>query len=158
MIERMALTPQGQLWTFQHIGQVRWLFVFLAWCLSWLPKRIISSLIRVAQSCKDQPSFEAIKDYLNPSAVEACIHLAEHEMKEICDLDLAGLEHFKDRIRMLYGQSDGWAPVEYYHNLISVLPGCKAELAKEDIPHAFVLHDNDRVADIVINWFLSDNK
>jgi len=123
MIERMAQTPQGSTFFFQHLSQVKLLLVFLTWCLTWLPSWATDKLIRTVQSCKDQPSLQAIKDYLNPGAVKACIHLAEHEMLEIKDLDLESLDSFKDQIRMLYGKSDGWAPVHFYHNLITILPG-----------------------------------
>ena len=35
--------------------------------------------------------------------------------------------------------------------------GVKAELASEDVPHAFVLHNNDKVAETIVKWYSSDN-
>ena len=63
-----------------------------------------------------------IRDLICPQAVSASLHLAVHEMGEIKGLDDDTLDTIKD-CRMLYGQTDDWAPIDFYHNLLSVIPG-----------------------------------
>jgi len=154
MIERMAETPNGSSFFFQHLSVLRRPLIFLTWLVSWLPEGARYSLIKACQSCQDQPSVRAINDYVNATAVEACIHLAQHEMAEIKALDLQSLTIFKEKVRCLYGQNDGWAPKEYRESLLKAVPEVRTEMA--DMPHAFVLHENQKVADIILRWIKED--
>jgi len=157
MIERMAETPNGSTFMFRHLGSLNYPVAAFAWILNALPTAALDWIVRKVQPCKDAPSARAIRELICPQAVSASLHLAQHEMREITDLDTNGLQAFKSHIRMLYGQTDDWAPIGFYHNLLSVIPGIKAELASDDVPHAFVLHDNEKVAETLVKWYSSDN-
>ena len=87
--------------------------------------------------------------------IEKCIFFqAQHEMAEIKALDLQSLTNFKEKVRCLYGQNDGWAPKEYRESLLKAVPEVRTEMA--DMPHAFVLHENQKVADIILRWIKED--
>jgi len=157
MIERMYETPNGKgawLQTFY----LKWLMIAVSWLLNTLPHKWKKSLVQCFQSCDDPPSLNAIMDTVHPGRVRNALHLSAHELLEIKDLDVDTIEKFSDGLRFYYSPTDGWAPVAFYHNLVKSVPGIRAEMAPSDkpIPHAFVLYENDRVADIVSHWYQCD--
>ena len=90
----------------------------------------------------------------NGGYIEVHFFQAQHEMAEIKALDLQSLTSFKEKVRCLYGQNDGWAPKEYRESLLKAVPEVRTEMA--DMPHAFVLHENQKVADIILRWIKED--
>jgi len=157
MMERMyALSAGKRVWVLAYY--FRWLACFTAWFLNILPTSIKEGAIRLAQSCEDEPSFNAIMEFGHPARVKNVLHLARHEVLEVShNLDAAAVEKFKDRLWFFYGPTDQWAPPSFYENLIEKVPGVRAEMGAADnpIPHAFVLTKNDEVADIVAKWHLT---
>lgn len=123
-----------------------------------MPTSVKESVIRLAQRCEDQPSFDAIMEFGHPARVKNVLHLARHEVLEVShNLDADAIEQFKNRLWFFYGPTDEWAPPSFYDNLVHTVPGVRAELGAADspIPHAFVLSKNDEVADIVTRWHQS---
>lgn len=56
------------------------------------------------------------------------------------------IEECIDKLRVYFGTSDGWAPVEYHYNLIDVVPNIDSTILDSKYEHCFVLETAEQLA------------
>ena len=96
-------------------------------------------------------------DLVKPSVIRNALYMGQTELTVIKELDVKTIERFKSRLRFYYGASDSWAPVSYFRDLTERVPGVNAQLCTNNYPHAFVLKRSEPMAEIVKDWYQSDN-
>lgn len=86
--------------------------------------------------------------------MEKVVHMADEEMKHVVDLDSQTIENNKEIIKLYYGANDGWAPVKYMRELGDKIANVDAELDGNNIDHAFMLKDSERMGRKVGEWII----
>lgn len=92
--------------------------------------------------------------FLRPKTFECSMFLANDEFKRVVNLDMNNLVENKRLIKMYYGQTDGWTPVQYYRDLKSKIPDIDAELDSYDMSHAFMMSykADQKMATLLSEW------
>ena len=81
--------------------------------------------------------------------VNNALYMAGTEMREIRELDEETFRTHSSKIYGFYGQTDGWVPLNHYHEMRETLPASQVHLCDEDIPHAFVLGKGEKLGKVV---------
>ncbi|XP_059172533.1 lipid droplet-associated hydrolase-like isoform X2 [Physella acuta] len=154
-IERMATSPNGLRMTpvFRYL---RWLVVFTAFILSFLPNVFKRHLYKWWYRHVDYPPCmeKAILETITPWTVNYTTYLAKLEMNKVTSLQKELINKHSEKLSLYYGAVDHWAPVEYYYDLVSEFPKLDARLCNLNLKHAFVLDTQEgrEMAKIVWLW------
>lgn len=155
-IEYMAETKNGIFLT-SIIKRILWLIIFLSWIFTFIPTIIQNFLIYLYLqfTCTAKMHLKTIRGLVDPLVLENVFFMAYKEMDEVKGRDNETLRKNKDKIKLYYGASDGWAPTEYCLNLKNDVPGIDAEICVRNFNHAFVLNCSRQVGSMVANWISS---
>lgn len=99
---------------------------------------------------------EATLDMVKDERISAVIHLVLQELESIKELDHQSIATIKNNalnMNFYYGSIDEWVPVSHYMDMVEMAPTANAILCKFRIPHAFVINDSKRVAELTFEWF-----
>jgi hypothetical protein len=118
--------------------------------LSWTPAPVKSALVRAfGPSVADCPG--VIEKLISYSTLANVFHLTRTEFEQIRDLDVATLERHLEKLVFYYGTTDGWVPMEHYHDVKSRFPGHPhVYLDKHGSKHAFCLGHSHLIAGEVL--------
>lgn len=154
-IEYMAKTRNG--WFLNTLVRpIVPLVLFLCWIFTILPSFFASLLLYSYMYIANMPrqtQANNIKDLLKPGLLRRVFFLAFEEMDQVKERNTRIIQQNVDKIRFLYGRTDGWTPEKYYDGLKRDVPLVKAELT--DCNHAFIFHHTNQAADRVIDWIKS---
>ncbi|XP_011183123.2 lipid droplet-associated hydrolase [Zeugodacus cucurbitae] len=151
-IERMIDSSNG--WNFNNIGIPLYKILgFVIPLFNRLPKYLQIFGVQIYFWLLNIPKafIETALEYSKAPVMEKVIFLAKDEMARVRDLDQSLVEKHLPLLKLYYGTTDGWVPVEYYNEICCKFPDIDAELDKESIDHAFVLRNSDTMARIVCN-------
>uniref|UniRef100_A0A672Y7T4 Lipid droplet-associated hydrolase n=1 Tax=Sphaeramia orbicularis TaxID=375764 RepID=A0A672Y7T4_9TELE len=142
-IERMALSPQGRVMTpvLCHMRYVAYLPLFL---LSLLPERLKSSLIKLV-----------LVKCVSLFFVANAMYMGGQEMKKVLERDNVTIKKHLKKLIFYYGATDHWCPVQYYHDIKQDFPNGDFRLCENGFRHAFVLDAGREVANMVVEWIMS---
>ena len=91
---------------------------------------------------------------LNPDCLRALIHMTVSEFREVLRPNIKAMEKCHEKVTILYGENDHWAPVEYYNDLkASISDKVDARLCLGQIDHAFVIdrQGTESISNIVVD-------
>lgn len=60
------------------------------------------------------------------------------------------------QLTFYYGTIDRWCPKEFYEDIKKDFPEGDIRLCEKKLPHAFVLHSYQEMADMVADWLKAD--
>ncbi|PCH33924.1 hypothetical protein WOLCODRAFT_94475 [Wolfiporia cocos MD-104 SS10] len=117
-----------------------------------LPDRLLSALF----PDWPLPQLRVLRTLLNsPSAIQACLTLANDEMNTIKDLDITLLQKYRHRIHLYFAQTDDWVG----KNRETILRAFHADpdsvkivYGQQDIPHAFCINHGEHLAEQCSEW------
>lgn len=95
--------------------------------------------------------------YSRPSVLRKIVYMADEEMDQIIEPDYDVLKANVHRLKLYYGASDGWSPVNYCHRLRERVPGLDASIDIYQFAHAFVLRSSPEMGKLVGDW-ISQNR
>ena len=95
-------------------------------------------------------------DLLCPTIVRNCLFLAYTEQLTVRELDVAAIRRHAAKMRLYYGTTDAWCPLEFYERLKAKVPELNAVVDKWGFEHAFVLNSSKEMGVIVAEWFKQD--
>ncbi|XP_053957209.1 lipid droplet-associated hydrolase [Anastrepha ludens] len=149
-LERMLDSSNG--WNFSKIGVPLYTTLgFLIPLFNRLPKVMQTFAVQFYFWLLNIPKsfIDTALEYCKAPVMEKVIFLAKDEMSRVRDLDRHLIEKHLALLKLYYGTTDGWVPVEYYNELCAQFPEIDAELDKECINHAFVLRHSKPMSRIV---------
>jgi pimeloyl-ACP methyl ester carboxylesterase len=150
-IETMAETRNGKFMT-TYVKPIVWLILFLTWIYSILPTVVSNFFMYVYMKIESVPKmhFRTLTRFIEPSILEKVFDFAFEELDLVKERDNAVIKQNSDKIRILYGRRDGWAPESYYNRLKADIPEVKAEVS--DYDHAFVFQQSRQIGSLVSEW------
>jgi hypothetical protein len=153
----MKASPAGQRgWI--SVNYIPKLLVGIAWILSILvPRSISSKLVTWWTSTKSNGCIEATLDLINPRVIENMLFLAKTELETVNEPDYEIISKLNKQLKFYYGTIDAWVPIDYYDRLIKAVPDVDVKLCQNKVPHAFVLHKSEFMAEIVAVWINEKN-
>uniref|UniRef100_A0A8D8WKI4 Lipid droplet-associated hydrolase n=1 Tax=Cacopsylla melanoneura TaxID=428564 RepID=A0A8D8WKI4_9HEMI len=161
-LERIRNTPAADFVVplLTYLGPV---LLFLASIFRLFPRpmqRFLVSTTLMIQHFKsaDPHCVDATVDLINPNVLRHVIFLALDEMEMIKELDVETLNAHASKVRIYFGSKDDWCPPSHCWNLKDKCPNVRAQVCKEDIKHAFVLHSSQSMAEKLAAWFEEDRK
>lgn len=156
-IEHMVTAPNG--WWYTNVLQRYWTIIYIVAVLfSYLPFSIQAFLVYIyfyLFSVKGIFHGTTLK-YLRPSILSKIVFLADEEMERIRDLDYDHVEKNKKILKIYYGATDGWTPIEYVRRLKQKIPDIDAEIDLCEYAHAFVLRSSVHVGKLTAGWILEN--
>ncbi len=151
-IENMADTRRGI--QIRPLLRFRKLVVFLVTLLYWLlPRRLLEILLQRQQKTS-RPLSQIAAQLANPNAVNNCLSLATEELAVVLDLDTPAIASMADRLKVYYGEDDGWCPLAHRDNILMV-QGMREERALIDrhgTTHDFVLQYGSQMGRRIADW------
>lgn len=150
-VEYMAQTPNGKILT-NYVKYVVWLLVFLSRMFTFLPTIVQNALINIYIYITGIPKYhlDNIKQVVKPGVLKRVFFLAYEEMDQVLQRNDRSIRDNLNKIKMFYGEHDGWTPISYYEKIKKDFPGIDVELSH--LNHAFVLNASSAVGDIVCDW------
>ncbi|OBZ79352.1 Chromatin remodeling factor mit1 [Grifola frondosa] len=94
----------------------------------------------------------------SPSAIYACLTMADEEMNTICDADIALLQEYRHRMHLYFAEDDDWVgdTKEVVLKAFHPDPGSvKIVHGHRDIPHAFCINHGEHLAEQCYEWLRS---
>ncbi|KAL8571813.1 hypothetical protein ACOMHN_053971 [Nucella lapillus] len=152
-IERMALTPNGKIFT-PALNYCRWVLTAVVKLLSYLGPKLHRRLLdcyfsgRAVPECGRQASL----NLFNPACVNHCTYMARIEMSSVAELQHDLLEKHQGMMSFYYGATDGWCPKEFCSGVRAKFPCADVRLCGMDFAHAFVLDAGEDMAHLVWDW------
>lgn len=150
-VEYMAQTPNGKILT-NYVKYVVWLLVFLSRMFTFLPTIVQNALINIYIYITGIPKYhlDNIKQVVKPGVLKRVFFLAYEEMDQVLQRNDRSIRDNLNKIKMFYGEHDGWTPISYYEKIKKDFPGIDVKLSH--LNHAFVLNASSAVGDIVCDW------
>ncbi len=158
-IERMVDSTNG--YRLYRIWNPVWFMVrYLYRLFDIFPYYVKIMLISLYMWVSDTPKYftGTILKYMKPCVIDNIWSLAVEEMETIRDLEVDLCKKNQHRLKLYYGQKDGWVPTNYHQELIDRIPGIDAELDMRDMEHAFVLNSGPQMARLIVDWINEDKK
>ncbi|XP_066275914.1 lipid droplet-associated hydrolase-like [Branchiostoma lanceolatum] len=152
MIERLKETPNGS--RLAPSTYFRWLAVFVAFLLSFLPdvaKRWLLKLYFLGRKL-DEGAVEASLNLFDPNVTNNSIFMGWQELSLVHEPDLQCIGQHLDKLIFYYGVTDGWAPVSFYQRMKNTFPQGDIHLCERGIQHAFCLEQSAEMAGMVAEW------
>ncbi|XP_036737624.1 lipid droplet-associated hydrolase isoform X1 [Manis pentadactyla] len=155
-IERMSETPNGRIATpllcwFRYVLYVLGYFLLKPW-----PLKIKSLLIRMSLQMMSLKNEFSLLNVLEPFCLANAAYLGSQEMVEVVKRDNGTIKEHLSKLTFYYGTIDAWCPKEYYDDMKKDFPEGDIRLCEKKIPHAFILHFYQEMADMVADWLKDD--
>lgn len=152
-IERMAESPNGRLYT-GWLQRFWWIVYMAAVLFAMCPTLLHVLLLRMYFYIQSIPThyIGTTLKYIRPTILKKIVHMADQEMIHVREADYETIVRNKHRIKIYYGATDGWTPLEYYKQLKERIPDVDASVDEHDINHAFVLRSSVEMGHIVAEW------
>lgn len=152
-LERMADTPNGRNLIFV-LKYILWLTLLGSWIFAHLPKFL--KLILLKSYCwitKIPPNnIPAIIELIDPHVLNKVFFLADDEMKHVKELNDEFFKLHGHKLKLYYGASDGWTPLNFYAELKDKHKNVDAEVCSKGYQHTFVLGQSKEVSELVLSW------
>ena len=157
-IEKMAESPNGRFFA-PMLKYFRWAIPLLIFPFQFLPHRVKHFLIvrYFGKGQVPQCAVKATVKLLSPSSCRNCLHLANIEMRSVCELDRKTVDENLTRLCFYYGKKDAWCPVEYFYLMVRRFPSAEIHFCSCGFEHAFVMRSSEQMASIVSHWLQSSN-
>lgn len=154
-IERMAETIPGRMLT-QGILPWWWALRWAIMLFNVLPTFVAALLVSVYFWAVRIPLVYVgtTLKYLRLSVLSQILHLADDEMKRVCDPDVQTIARNCAKMKIYYGATDGWTPASYCEELKRLVPGLDAEICSRGVRHAFVLKSSAKMGRLVGEWIV----
>uniref|UniRef100_A0A1B0CG66 Lipid droplet-associated hydrolase n=2 Tax=Lutzomyia longipalpis TaxID=7200 RepID=A0A1B0CG66_LUTLO len=152
-IERMAESPNGQIFC-RYNALFAPLLIFLTKLFCLAPRFLRNFIVSLYlyMSSLDGKLKIILRRFIHPEVVQRSLVLAQEEMIRVRDLDIRIIEENKSVLKLYYGTTDGWVPVQYYEEICQKIPEIDAELDSDNIEHAFVLKSSKVMAQKTSLW------
>lgn len=154
-IEHMRETPNG--WIYTNIVQRFWFILSLIITIfSKLPlvaQVLVINIYFFVMNIPRHFTGTALK-YSRPSVLQKIVYLADEEMERVVEPDYEVLKENQHILKLYYGTTDGWTPVNYCHRLQERINGLDAEVDIYKFAHAFVLRSSVEMGKLVGGWIL----
>ncbi|XP_078578781.1 lipid droplet-associated hydrolase-like [Branchiostoma floridae x Branchiostoma japonicum] len=153
MIEHFEKTPNGSRMK-PLLLYFRWLAVFVAFLLSFLPDIVKQWLVQLYFMGRkvDEGAVEASLNLFDPKVTNSSLFMASQELRQVHEPDLHCIAQHLDKLIFYYGAIDGWAPVSFYQRMKNSFPQGDIRLCERGILHAFVLQQSTEMAGMVAEW------
>lgn len=147
-LQKMAVTKNGQ-YINNIIRRIHVLAMFLIILFNMLPDTLLKLIANLYLKVKSLPSHftNRVLKYINPKILEKVLYLAYDEMDRVTDLNTAAIDQVKHKMTVIYGERDGWVPLEYMKDLRKFQPSL--EMVEVPYTHEFVLKSSKDVAELV---------
>lgn len=155
-IERMAESPNGRIATPLLCWFRYALYVTGYLLLKPCPEKIKSLLIRMGLQVMNLKTEFLQTDILQPFCLANVAYLGGQEMMQVVKRDDEIIKEHLSKLTFYYGTTDRWCPKKYYEDIKKDFPKGDIRLCEKNIPHAFILHFSQEMADMVADW-LKDN-
>ncbi|XP_019062171.2 lipid droplet-associated hydrolase isoform X3 [Fukomys damarensis] len=155
-IERMAETPNGRIFTpllcwFRYVLYATD-YLLLTPCPDIVKSWLISLVLRVMNLKAEL----TLTNVIQPFCLANAFYLGAQEMMTIVKRDDDVVKEHLSKLTFYYGTSDSWCPIRYYDDIKKVFPEGDIRLCEKNIPHAFVLHFSQDMAEMIATW-VKDN-
>jgi xanthine dehydrogenase/oxidase len=159
-MHRIAATPNAQ-WQRPFYTKYRWVPVFLAKILSYVPQFCLSTILKLYIRWIRTPSrygqwiIEGIQAMCDSDTVDSIFSLAECEMLQIGEFNQYSHQtilDLVDRCIYYYGASDNWVLEESIQYFCKQFPDAQVHRCGHGFRHAFVLSSSEEVAEMVLEW------
>ncbi|KAK6643345.1 hypothetical protein RUM43_004850 [Polyplax serrata] len=153
-LERMAETNNGAnvIFVIKYILWLTllgsWIFVYLPRFLQWMLLRIYCMVTRVPPH-----NMSAMLRLVDPHVLNKVFFLANDEMIKVKELDDETIKLHGDKLKLYYGESDGWTPIKYFREMREKHKNVSADVCSYN--HTFVLSESKEVADLACLWLKS---
>ncbi|KAK6167542.1 hypothetical protein SNE40_021543 [Patella caerulea] len=156
-IERMALSPRGQIIT-PLLHYLRWVCVWFVKAVSYLsPQMQYRIILRIFKGNKvPECALNATMNLFDPACVNHITYLARDEMDMVTDLDQDLIRNNISKLSFYYGAEDHWCPKEYCYEMKKNFPHADIRLCDKNYAHAFVLNSSQEMSKIVWEWIQKD--
>ncbi|CAG9832991.1 unnamed protein product [Diabrotica balteata] len=150
-IEYMAKTPNG-LFLNGFLRSIISFVVLLSGLFAIFPRFIQTALLYGYMTIVGMPKHncDIIRSLIRPAILKRVFFLAYEEMDQVLERNSHSLEQNIKKVKLLYGETDGWTPLQYYTNLKKDIPDIDAEVTSFN--HAFVLNRSHEIGDMVCDW------
>ncbi|XP_025210424.1 lipid droplet-associated hydrolase isoform X2 [Theropithecus gelada] len=155
-IERMSESPNGRIATpllcwFRYVLYVTG-YLLLKPC----PEKIKSLLIRRCLQLMNLENEFSPLNVLEPFCLANAAYLGGQEMMEVVKRDDETIKEHLCKLTFYYGTIDPWCPKEYYEDIKKDFPEGDIRLCEKNIPHAFITHFNQEVANMIADSLKDD--
>lgn len=153
--EHMATTKPGKV-LLNFVKPIVWLLIYLSWIFTILPSIVQTLLLNTYLTITRIPMVEHrsnIRSLIKPGVLKRVFFLAYQEMDIVKERDNNVIQRNLDKLKFVYGKSDGWAPPYLYEKLKKDFP--TVDIFITDYHHAFVLRESVPVGNMVCNWIRS---
>ncbi|XP_027955268.1 lipid droplet-associated hydrolase isoform X2 [Eumetopias jubatus] len=155
-IERIAESPNGRIATPLLCWFRYALYVFAYLLLKPWPEKIKSFVIRTGLRMMNLQSEFSVLNILEPFCLANAAYLGGQEMMKVVKRDNETIKAYLPKLTFYYGTIDAWCPMEYYEDIKKDFPEGDFRLCEKKIPHAFILHFPQEMADMVADWLKDD--
>ncbi|ESP05249.1 hypothetical protein LOTGIDRAFT_152065 [Lottia gigantea] len=156
-IERMALSPRGQIIT-PLLQYLRWIAVFFVKAVSYFsPQMQYRLILRFFKGSKvPECALNASMNLFDPQCVNKVTYLARQEMEIVTELDHDLISNYISKLSFYYGADDHWCPKDYCYEMKKNFPHADIRLCNENFSHAFVLDASQEMSKIIWDWIQKD--
>lgn len=150
-LEKMATSPNGKLFTFSST-YLLWFIMLSAFVFDNLPRALKNGILTVYMKFFEIPLIhhKTISNMIQPKILNQIFALAKEEMKVVKTRNNDLVRNNLNKLTLLYGETDGWAPSTYYDEIKKDFPELKARMSS--YYHSFVLKQSEEVANLVSSW------
>ncbi|KAG8524801.1 Lipid droplet-associated hydrolase, partial [Galemys pyrenaicus] len=151
-IERMSESRNGRIAT----PLLCW-FRYVLYATGYLlfkpcPEKIKSMLLNMCLRMLDLENEFTILNVLEPFCLANAAYLGGQEMMEVVERDNETIKEHLPKLTFYYGTIDPWCPLRFYEDIKKDFPEGDIRLCEKKIPHAFILHSYQEVADMTGDW------
>ncbi|XP_062934781.1 lipid droplet-associated hydrolase [Cynocephalus volans] len=155
-IERMSESPNGRIAT----PLLCW-FRYAVYVISYLlfkpcPEKIKSLFIRMGLQAMNLECEFSLMNVFEPFCQANAVYLGGQEMMEVVKRDDETIKEHLSKLTFYYGSKDNWCPKEYYEDIKKDFPEGDIRLCEKNIPHGFILHFHQEMAEIVADCLKDD--
>ncbi|KAL0278889.1 UNVERIFIED_CONTAM: hypothetical protein PYX00_000571 [Menopon gallinae] len=155
-IERMAESKNAKIFTFAH-SYLLWLILIGCCIFVNLPQFITTILLKcyIYFTSIAPENAKALLDFIDPDVMKRVFFLADDELKKVRHLDDSDISKLKKHVKLYYGTTDGWVPLNYCKELKQRDGDIDAEICTKGFEHAFVLKNSLQMADLLSEWIIA---
>uniref|UniRef100_A0A2R8PKU5 Lipid droplet-associated hydrolase n=1 Tax=Callithrix jacchus TaxID=9483 RepID=A0A2R8PKU5_CALJA len=150
-IERMSESPNGRIAT----PLLCW-FRYVLYATGYLlfkpcPEKIKSFIIKRGLQVMNLENEFSPLNLLEPFCLANVAYLGGQEMMEVVKRDDEAIKEHLCKLTFYYSTIDSWCPKEYYEDIKKDFPEGDIRLCEKNIPHAFNIHFNQEMADMIVD-------
>ncbi|KAF2367426.1 Lipid droplet-associated hydrolase [Trinorchestia longiramus] len=155
VIERMRDTPLGRI-ILPALWYFTWLILAAAFIALLFPNKIKFPIIkRILTSSTGTPPQDqfvtGVIEMIHPVMLKRVLNTLQEEIENVKELDIATIEHNRQKMVFYYGSYDGFCPKKYLFELRERVPDVNAYLCKDSLHHVYVTHTSGQMAHIMGN-------